>query len=167
MSFEDQIAAAVRTSAGGVGDAVRWRGQCVDYYAQIEFLVGIALRELWRNGLKPPSQSLYTYRTKIAALREAVAKGGFAPYERLHRALDQLHADCDRRNLIVHASGTVGETPAGDWFWTGCYFQAEAPDMVAEVITRAEAGAMETGLKRTIQSLTSQLDRIRKRAVTE
>jgi hypothetical protein len=167
MSFEDQIAAAIPMSAAdGVADAARWRGQCVDYYARIEFLVGISLRELWKNGHKPPPQPLYTYRTKIAALRDALAEGSFSPYARLHRALNQLHTDCDRRNLIVHASGTVGETPAGDWVWTGCYIPAEAPDMVAKVITRAEAEVMETGLKRTIQSLSSQLARISRRAVT-
>ena len=169
MSFEDKISAAVGASrTDEVIDAARWRGQCVDCYAQIEFLVGTALRELWNNGHKAPSQPLFTYRTKIAALREAVGEEGFIKYAQLFRTLDQLHAACDRRNLIVHSSGTVSRTPSGDWVWTGCYLPADKEtELVVEAITRFEAERLETDLRRTIQSLTSQLSCLRKKAVTK
>ena len=158
MSFEEKISAATRApETDGSVDAARWRGQCVDCYAQIEFLVGTALREIWDNGHKPPPQPLFTYRTKIAALRDAVGEGRFR-YERLFDTLDQLHGACDRRNLIVHSSGTVSQTPAGDWVWTGCYIPAEREsDIVSQAITRPEAHSLELELSRTIQSLRSQL----------
>ena len=169
MSFEDKISAAVGTSrTDEVIVAARWRGQCVDCYAQIEFLVGTALRELWSIGHKAPSQPLFTYRTKIAALRDAVGEDGFTKYAQLFRTLDQLHAACDLRNLIVHSSGTVSKTPAGDWVWTGCYLPADKEaEVVVEAITRSDAERLEADLRRTIQSLTSQLSCLRKKAVTK
>ena len=169
MSFEDKISAAVGTCRTDEAvDAARWRGQCVDCYAQIEFLVGTALRELWSIGHRAPSQPLFTYRTKIAALREAVGEDGFISYAQLFRTLDQLHAACDRRNLIVHSSGTVSRTPAGDWVWMGCYLPADRQtEIVAEAITRSEADRLEVDLRRTIQTLTSQLTCLRKKAVTK
>ena len=169
MSFEDKISkaiGAVRTDE--VADAARWRGQCVDCYAQIEFLVGTALRELWSTGLKKPPQPPFTYRTKMVALRDAVSEHGCISDPLLFRTLDQLHAACDRRNLIVHASGTVSQTPSGDWIWMGCYLPADREtDIVAKAITRSDAELLETDLKRKIQSLTSQLLCLRKKAVTK
>jgi len=169
MSFEDKISApAGKSRTDEVGDAARWRGQCVDCYAQIEFLVGTALRELRSTGHKAPSQPLFTYRTKIAALRDAVGEDGFIAYAQLFRTLDQLHAACDRRNLIVHSTGSVSRTPAGDWIWMGCYLPADKEtEIVAEAITLSEANRLEIDLRRTIQSLTSQLSCLRKKAVTK
>ena len=169
MSFEDSISAATEASGNGVTvDSLRWRGQCVDHYAQIEFLIGTALRDLWNSGHNVPSQPLFTYRTKIAALRDAVGEAGFYAYKGLHSTLDRLHSACDQRNLIVHSSGAVSETPAGDWVWTGCYIPAEREfDLVSRAITQPEAFNLETELRRTIQSLKSRLSHLKTKVVTE
>ncbi|WP_395623804.1 hypothetical protein [Sphingomonas daechungensis] len=169
MSFEEQIAPAVGTpEADAASDAARWRGQCVDCYAQIEFLVGTALREIWAVGHKSPSQPLFTYRTKIASLRDAVGEDGFFHYKGLFRTLDELYGACDRRNLIVHSTGAVSQTPAGEWVWTGCYIPPDKDaDIVAEAITRSGADQLERRLRRTIQRLTAQLSHMRKKAVTK
>jgi hypothetical protein len=155
------IEGLLSTPHGAAVDAARWRGQCVDYYAQIEFLVGTTLRELSEKDETAPQ---FTYRTKIAALRDAV-KG---KHPNLFRTLEKLHCSCDRRNLIVHASGAVTQTPAGHWMWTGCYLLSDRQaDMVAEAIARPEAEKLEIELKGTVQSLKSHLASLKKRAVTK
>ena len=147
-------------SAQAAAEATRWRGQCVDYYAQIEFLIAMALRKLNGDARDPP----FTYRTKIAGLRDALDN----KRSKLFSALDQLHSDSERRNLIVHACGTVALTPAGDWSWTGSYIPSgEDIDFVAKTITRPEADRLEEELRRTVQSLRQQLDSLKKEAVTK
>ena len=147
-------------SSQAAADAARWRGQCVDYYAQIEFLVGSALRQLDDDGRALP----FTYRTKIADLQKALNK----KQSKLSDTLEQLLGDCERRNLIVHACGTVVVTPAGDWSWMGTYFRSgEATEFAAEAITRPEADKLEEELRRTVQSLKQQLAGLKKEAVTK
>lgn len=147
-------------SSQASADATRWRGQCVDYYAQIEFLVASALRKLNDDGREPP----FTYRTKIAGLRDALDN----KRSKLFGTLDQLHGDCERRNLIVHACGSVALTPAGDWSWTGSYIPSgDDTDFVAKTITRPEAHCFEEELRRTVQSLKQQLPSLKNEAVTK
>jgi hypothetical protein len=147
-------------SSQAAADATRWRGQCVDYYAQIEFLVASSLRKLKDDGRELP----FTYRAKIAGLREALNN----KQSRLFGTLDQLHADCERRNLIVHACGSVALTPVGDWTWTGSYIPSgEDNKIVAKAITRPEADSLEEDLRRTVQSLKQQLASLKKEAVAK
>ena len=141
-------------SAHAKAEAARWRGQCVDYYAQIEFLVATALRKLDDERELP-----FTYRTKIAGLKDALN----GAQSKLLGTLEQLHGDCRRRNLIVHACGTVALTPAGDWSWTGSYIPSDEDiDFVAKTITRPEADRVEEELRRTVQRLRQQLDSLKK-----
>jgi hypothetical protein len=103
-------------------DANRWRGSCTEKFARIDQAVAEALEAM---AAKEPNANVRTphlFGQRIAAFRAALQPGKPLPAKsgQVLKALDKLEPYLAKRNILVHATGSVWVNAKGGWLWRYC-----------------------------------------------
>ena len=100
-------------------DANRWRGSCVEKFARIDQAVATALEAMVAKDPSAKVRTPHLFGQRIAALRAALQPGQpfAAKSGPVLKALDKLEPYLAKRNILVHATGSVWVNAKGGWLW--------------------------------------------------
>ena len=147
-----------------IDDVNRWRGHCTDLFARIDAAVAETLEVLAETGA--PVKTPHLFGQRMPAMRDALASDlPFAVKSGpILKMFDALGPHLARRNIIIHATGSVWINPGGAWLWRYCVTPSgKNRSQEQGSIDRCEALAIEKELAPMCRSFCDQLSNLRRR----
>lgn len=147
-----------------IDDVNRWRGYCTDKFARIDEAVATALEAMAAKNPKANVRTPHLFGQRIAALRAALQPDQpfAAKAKPVLDALDKLETNLARRNIFVHATGSVWVDAKGRWLWRYCVTPSGRNRAQEKgTIDRDEAAAMEKQLGPLCRSFCDRLRHFR------
>lgn len=138
-----------------IKDVSRWRGHCIESFARLERGMTLTL-QAFPTGECGKAATVFGERLK--RLAAAVAQDGSHPHARIRKALADMDEQLERRNLMVHATGSIYVNRQGRWLWRySCLPTKAGAEEQCGAITQAEGERIERDLATSVQSLCEQL----------
>lgn len=163
MSAEVPISASLRDKhRDAVHEFCRWRGLCVDHYAQIESSMAKAVEAISAHNKGSKAKRPTMFGASLLAVKKAVgAAGPFASAGTdIHVALENADAALSERNKLIHATGRVLIDEDGAWVWLYRYQPTGANKSLEEgFITQNKAKSREKELRQSREDLKDKLKR--------
>lgn len=141
----------------------RWRGRCLECFVRIEDAAAQTLRAL-SSSQTGTAHAPPMFGARITELGKVVAEGGALGEKGggVRKALVELQYIVERRNVLVHGTGTVWIDGGGKWL---CRYRftpsGRGKSEVFDLITSVEADKFEKDIARLARSLSDKLRDLR------
>lgn len=154
-------------------DFNRWRGRCIECFARIEQATIRAMNAFIEYELLKAGEDQTMFGPRLKAVEKALKTPPLSkPGKHCRDALTALQSAIDRRNILVHATGSIWIDNHNNWLWT-YHFMSNAKGNPTEVgkLGCDEAGEIERLLASKSRSFCDHLNNVviglKKAAVTK